>query len=39
MQNTSVAKKLTARQKSELDKAAKKTVKQYRKTFQLLAKT
>ena len=32
-------KQLTARQKSELTKATKKTVKQYHVTFKLLAKT
>ena len=32
-------KQLTSRQKNELDKAVKKSVRQYKKTFQLLAKT
>ena len=30
---------LSTRQKTELDSAVKKTVKQYKKTLQLLAKT
>ena len=41
MSNTKVEnqKELSARRKTELTKAVKKTVKQYKKTFVLLAKT
>lgn len=35
----SSSKQPTPRKKQELDKAVRKTVKQYRKTFELLAKT
>lgn len=37
--STKPTKPLTTRQKSELDKAVKKTVKQYRVTLDLLSKT
>ena len=40
MNDSSVNKKtLTPQRKAELSKAVKKTVKQYKKTFDLLAKT
>ena len=39
MSNTIQKEKLTNRQKDELTKAVKKTVKQYKTTLKLLAKT
>jgi phosphoenolpyruvate carboxylase len=39
MKNLQAQKSLTPKRKAELNKAVKKTVKQYRTTLELLAKT